>query len=136
MRDPYPHPTQANGDEAANGRLPHVKADESSRFTASANLRQVWTLAAAIRASLALNAVSTVGRPARLCGDGLLRPPQEVLANVRPVVRESAGDSGLAAAVEVADAPVELLQCVLGRSPIALDLVFDVFKRVCRSAVR
>ena len=68
----------------------------------------------------------------------MLRSLEEVLADVGPVGRECSGDSGLAAAVEVADAPVELLQCIFGCPPVSVDLVFQlahlsVLARVLRS---
>jgi len=63
---------------------------------------------------------------------------EEALADVGPVGCESLGKSRLAATVEVADAPVELLQCIFGCPPVSVDLVFQlahlsVLARVLRS---
>src|SRR5262245_10882053 len=69
---------------------------------------------------------SLVGRGGPLGGHRLLRALQQVPANVRPVVRQCPGDALLAASVEVADAPVELLESVLRRAPVAFDFLFEL----------
>src|SRR5215210_5710839 len=52
-------------------------------------------------------------------GQRLLAALEQIAANVVAVAGERPGDLHLADAVEVADAPVELLQRVLGRLPVA-----------------
>lgn len=51
----------------------------------------------------------------------MFRASQEMLANVGSAGRECSGDFGLAAAVDIADAPVRLLQCVFRCPPVPID---------------
>src|SRR5918998_1440982 len=58
-----------------------------------------------------------------LSGDRLLRPPQQLGSDVGPVLGQRARDVHLLDPVQVADAPVELLERVLRRLTVALQLV-------------
>src|SRR4051794_33064354 len=57
-----------------------------------------------------------------LRGQRFFRSVHQLLADERAVLGQSAGDSGLPIAVQVADRPVELLERVLGRFPVAVDV--------------
>src|SRR3954447_1965634 len=57
-----------------------------------------------------------------LRGQRLLRSVHQPLTDERAGLGKSGCDVGLAGAVQVADRPVELLERVLGSSPVAVDL--------------